>query len=236
TRYARRPSANPRRTPASRSSASSAHAAVSIERRAARPVTGVDILRGARHELSVELRIGRRQRVGVTRDRPPQIVDLAVDEAALHARAVLDVDLVPAARRDAALRGVLPEDRVYIAAAGTGIVCAVPVSGERAAADRGPRARKHRHRAGAVLGMKLAAREDADIVDAHVRDVAGEEAVVERRPAVVEEVEAGPRDLRAVVTEDAIAEQHRLVRRHEVLDRDAGTARAGVVAAHLDVL
>src|SRR5206468_5048097 len=73
-----------------------------------------------------------------------------------------------------------------------------------------------------------------DKVDADVGAVAGEQTVLERGPAEVQQVEAGAGRLRTVVTEDAIAEQDRLPRLDEVLDRDPAAARARVVAAHLD--
>src|SRR4051812_39311413 len=84
--------------------------------------------------------------------------------------------------------------------------------------------------------MVLAAGQEADVVDPQVGDVAGEQAILERRPAAVEKVERGPGRLRAVVAEDAVAKENRIVRSAEMLDRDAAAARAGVVVGDLDVL
>ena len=84
--------------------------------------------------------------------------------------------------------------------------------------------------------MILAAAQHADVVDAQVGDVADEQAVLERRAAAVQQVDGGSGDLGAVVAEDAVAEQGRILHLIEVLDRDAAAARAGVVAEDLDLL
>ena len=87
-----------------------------------------------------------------------------------------------------------------------------------------------------MLRVILAAGQQADVVDAHVGDVADEQAVLDRRAAAVQEIDRRAGGLRAVVAEDAVAEEHRVLRLSEVLDRDAAAARAGVVAVDLDVL
>ena len=43
-----------------------------------------------------------------------------------------------------------------------------------------------------MLRMILAARQQADVIDAHVRDIADEQAVLERGPAAVEQIDAEP--------------------------------------------
>ena len=88
------------------------------------------------------------------------------------------------------------------------VVHAVPVAGEGAAGDRHARPREHGERAGAVLRVVFAAAQHADVVHAEVGDVAGEQAVLERGPAAVQDVHRRAGDLGAVVAEDAVAEQH----------------------------
>ena len=67
-----------------------------------RPIPGFRIGRRGRHEPRVEAGIRSVERVRSPVDRLAQIVDVAVDEAALHAAAVDDVDLVAFAGRDPA--------------------------------------------------------------------------------------------------------------------------------------
>ncbi len=116
------------------------------------------------------------------------------------------------------------------------VVDAVPVAGEGAPADRGARSREDRHGARAVFRVELASGQQADVVDAHVGHVADEEAVLERGPAAVQEIEGGAGDLRAVVAEDAVAKEHRVLDLVEVLDRDAAGARTGVIVVDVDPL
>ena len=54
--------------------------------------------------------------------------------------------------------------------------------------------------------------------------------------AAVQQVEGRSGRLRAVVAEDAVAEERRVLGLAEVLDRDAAAARARVVAGDLDIL
>ena len=82
--------------------------------------------------------------------------------------------------------------------------------------------------------MKLAAGQEADVVDAHVRHVADEETVVDRGPAAVQQIEGGAGDLGAVVAEDAVPKEHGVLRLVEMFDRHAAGARTGVVAVDLD--
>ena len=84
--------------------------------------------------------------------------------------------------------------------------------------------------------MVLAAGQQPDVVHAEVRDVADEQAVLDRGAAAVQQVDRRAGGLRAVVAEDAVAEHRRVQRLAEVLDRYAAAAGAGVVAVDLDVL
>ena len=58
------------------------------------PIADVGVLRRLRHELRVEPRVRRIERVAPCVDRAAQVVDLAVNERAAHAGAVGDVELV----------------------------------------------------------------------------------------------------------------------------------------------
>src|SRR5947207_11495590 len=153
-----------------------------------------------------------------------------------YAAAARDVDLVARPGRDPALQRVVPEDRLHVSAAGAVVVDAGPVPGEGAAADLRAGPLEHRHRTRAVLRVILAAGQQADIVHTEIRDVADEQAVVEGGAAAVQEVERRAGDLRAVVSEDAVAEHRGVERPAEVLDGYTGAAWAGVIGNHLNAL
>src|SRR5690242_6182984 len=200
------------------------------------PVARCRVLRRLRCELRVEAWIRRIKGVHRSIDRPPQVVRLAVDERLPYALAVGDVDLVACPGRDPALQRVVPEDRLHVSAAGAVVVYAGPVPGEGAAADLRAGPLEHRHRTRAVLRVILAAGQQADVVHTEIRDVADEQAVVERGAAAVQEVERRAGDLGAVVAEDAVAEHRGVERPAEVLDGYTGATWAGVIADHLDAL
>src|SRR5205085_6764674 len=134
-------------------------------------------------------------------DRPPQVVRLAVDERFPYAAAAGDVDLVARPGRDPALQRVVPEDRLHVSAAGAVVVDAGPVPGEGAAADLRARSLEDRHRTRAVLRVILAAGQQADVVHTEIRDVADEQAILERGAAAVQGVEGWAGDLGAAVAE-----------------------------------
>src|SRR3954471_17186360 len=159
-----------------------------------------------------------------------------MNERSAHAGPVRDVDLVARAWGDSTLQRVLPEDRIDIRAAGAVVVDTVPVAGKRTARHRRARSLEHGQGAGAVLRVILGATEQADEVDAQIGDVTDEQAVLERREAAVQQVQRRPRRLRPVVTEDAVAEQHGVLRAAEMLDGHPAAARARVVAENLDIL
>ena len=75
-----------------------------------------------------------------------------------------------------------------------------------------------------------------DVVHAQVGHVPDEQAVLDRGPAAVQKIEGRSRHLRAVVAEDAVAEEHGILRLPKVLDRDAAAAGARVVPGDLDLL
>src|SRR5260221_9858607 len=83
--------------------------------------------------------------------------------------------------------------------------------------------------------MILASGQQADVVHAHVRDVPDEEAVLDGGRAGVQQIEGGPRRLRTVVAEDAVAKERRLLRLSEMLDRNPAAARTRVVPVDLDI-
>ena len=116
------------------------------------------------------------------------------------------------------------------------VVDAGPVARKRAPADGGPRPGEHGQGRRAMFRKILAAGQQADDVHAHVGHVADEEAVLDRGAAAVQQVDRGAGRLRAVVAEDAVAEERGILHLSKVFDRYAAAAGTGVVLVDLDVL
>ena len=145
-----------------------------------------------------------------------------MDERSSHAGRVGDIQLVARARRDAAGERVVPENRFDVGAALAVVVDAGPVARKRAPADGGPRPGEHGQGCRAMFGQILAAGQQADDVDAMLATLPTKRQF-SIGATLVQQIDRGAGRLRAVVAEDAVAEE-RVLRLSKVFDRDAAAA------------